>query len=104
MPYVQAALALNALPPVPEQALTASLQSDGWPARLRHTHTPSGRRLPDKEWNEYRLECAMREQLHLPNVSLAEFRDMRNWTDTIEETDDDDHEKNDDIPSYGCHP
>jgi len=29
MPYVQAALALNALPPVPEQALIASQQSDG---------------------------------------------------------------------------
>jgi len=46
----------------------------------------------------------MREQLHLPNASLVEFRDMRNWTDMMEETDDDDHDTNDDIPPYGCHP
>jgi len=45
--------------------------------------------MPDDEWNEYRLECATRQRLQLPDVSLVEFADMRDWTDGVEETDDD---------------
>jgi hypothetical protein len=40
--------------------------------------------------------------MHLPEVSLAEFRDMRDWTDQIEETDDDwITEPDTDAPPYG---
>jgi len=59
-----------------------------WPAISAHTRTSSGRQLPDDLWGEYRLECVMRETFALPFVSLMEFADMRDWTDTGEETED----------------
>ena len=66
-----------------EQMSTAMhpVRRDGWTATLRHTLIPSGGRLPGDLWEEYRCECATRVRLHLPEVSLAEFRDMRDWTD-----------------------
>ncbi len=104
MPYVQAVFTLDAAPPAPGKFPTIPAAYTGWSATTRHTPTPSGRRLPADLWNEYRLECDMRERLHLPDVSLVEFRDMRDWTDTIEETNHDDDYSDHDIPPYGCHP
>lgn len=50
------------------------------------------------------LECATRERLRLPEISLAEFRDIRDWTDHIEEHDDDNWitETDTNAPPYGC--
>ena len=105
MPYTQTALALDsAAIPTPEPTCIAAYPADGrgWVATQRHTFTPSGRRLPDDLWDEYRFECAMRDRMQLPAVSLAEFRDMRDWTDQIEETDDDwITEPDTDAPPYG---
>jgi len=88
MPYTQAALALNGAAaskqgqtPVPAFAA----HRDGWTATRRHTLTPAAKRLPDDFWDEYRFECATRDRLRLPEVSLAEFRDMRDWTDGCKE-------------------
>ncbi len=62
MTYTQAALALDAAPRHPPDDLSpVSVTRAGWSAVLRHTPTPSGRRMLDDEWNEYRLECAMRD-------------------------------------------
>ena len=105
MPYTQSALALDgAVVPTPEPTCIAAYPADGsgWVATQRHTFTPSGRRLPDDLWDEYRFECATRDRMQLPEVSLAEFRDMRDWTDQIEETDDDwITEPDTDAPPYG---
>ncbi len=103
MPYVQSTLALDAAPPAPGKFPTIPATYTGWSATTRHTPTASGRHLPADLWNEYRLECESRERLHLPDVSFVEFRDMRDWTDTIEEINHDDH-RNNDTPPYGCHP
>ncbi len=46
-----------------------------------HTQTPTGRRLPDSLWDEYRLEVEFREEHGMETVSLAEFEDMRDWSD-----------------------
>jgi len=87
MTYTQTALALNTAPwETPDTVTPVPSLDGGWPARLRHTRTPSGRRLPDDLWDEYRLECQMRETLALPFVRLVEFADMRDWTDGGEET------------------
>jgi len=107
MPYIQRALALDrpVRPlPAPARSATDPVDRGGWVARHRHTFTPSGRRLPGDLWEEYRCECATRERLHLPDVSLAEFRDMRDWTDCIEEQEDDDWitQPDTDAPPYGC--
>ncbi len=112
MPYNQTALALDgaARPTAPPQAApipaTATPKSaGGWAALLRHTRTPSGGRLPGDLWDEYRFECVARERLHLPEVGLAEFRDMRDWTDCIEEQEDDNNwitAPDTDPPPYGC--
>jgi len=88
MPYTQTALALDgAAAPTQAPICIAAYPVDGsgWIAMQRHTLTPAGKRLPDDVWDEYRFECATRDRLHLPEVSLAEFRDMRDWTDRIEE-------------------
>lgn len=87
MPYAQAAFALDAAPP---PTLPATMQSAGGRPPQAHTRTPSNRRLPDDLWGEYRAECATRETLQLPPVSLTEFADMRDWSDGIEEAEDDD--------------
>jgi hypothetical protein len=108
MPYTQTALALDgAAVPTQEPAFAVACPADGggWVATRRHTFTPSGRRLPGDLWDEYRFECATRDRLHLPEVSLSEFRDMRDWTDCIEEQEDDDDwitELDTDAPPYGC--
>lgn len=95
MPYTQAAFAFEQPARTPREHTH----------ERAHTRTPSNRRLPDDLWGEYRLECAMREQFHLPDVSLAEFRDLRDWVDGIEETDDDDDWiVHPDVLPYGCHP
>ena len=107
MPYTQRALALDS--PVrplqaPARIATDPVDRGGWVARHRHTFIPSGQRLPGDCWDEYRFECATRDRLHLPEVSLAEFRDLRDWTDCIEEQEDDDHwitEPDTDAPPYG---
>ncbi len=107
MPYTQSALALDdPVPPVPAPAHIATEPADwdGWIARHRHTFTPAGQRLPGDLWEEYRCECATRDRLGLPDVSLAEFRDMRDWTDCFQEDDDDDRwitEPDTDAPPYG---
>lgn len=93
MPYTQAAFAFTPPTRTPRERV---------PDRTPPRHN---RRLPDDLWGEYRLECAMREQFHLPDVSLAEFRDLRDWVDGIEETDDDDDWiAHPDVPPYGNHP
>lgn len=108
MPYTQCALALDgaAASAREQRSLTMHPTSrGGWPATLRHAFTPSGRRLPGDLWDEYRFECTTRDRLHLSAVSLAEFRDMRDWTDQIEEQEDDDDwitAPDTDAPPYGC--
>ncbi len=107
MTYTQAALVLDAAPRHPPDDLPSmSVTRAGWSAVLRHTPTPSGRRMPDDVWNEYRLECVMRETFALPFVSLMEFADMRDWTDTGEETEDGNgkHGTEPDPSHYGCSP
>ncbi len=104
MTYMQAALVFEAAPSSTDAIAATNRAAHTAPPPRAHTHTPSNRRLPDDLWGEYRLECAMREQFHLPNVSLAEFRDLRDWVDGIEETDDDDDWiAHPDVPPYGCH-
>ncbi|GEM_PF-2213878 len=108
MPYTQAALAFDSAAASETAHLsltTLPARREGWTATLRHTLVPSGGRLPGDLWDEYRFECATRDRLHLPEVSLTEFRDMRDWTDCIEEQEDDDHwitEPNTDAPPDGC--
>ncbi len=108
MPYTQTVFALDGVAaPTQEPAFAVECPADGggWIARQRHTFTPSGRRLPGDLWNEYRFECATRDHLHLPEVSLAEYRDMRDWTDGCKENDDDDDwitAPDTDAPPYGC--
>jgi hypothetical protein len=107
MPYTQTALAFDgtrASEPAHLSSTTLPARRDGWTAALRHTLTPSSGRLPGDVWEEYRCECATRERLHLPHVSLAEFRAMRDWTDCIEEQEDDDWitQPDTDAPPYGC--
>ncbi|MCA1665981.1 MAG: hypothetical protein LC793_00950 [Thermomicrobia bacterium] len=106
MPYTQSALALDgAAASETEQmsSVTPPARREGWTATLRHTLTPSSGRLPGDVWEEYRCECAARVRLHLPEVSLAEFRDMRDWTDCMKEHEDDDHGITEslDTPPYG---
>ncbi len=109
MPYTQTALVLNGTTvSAPEHLCIAACPADGggWIATQRHTFIPSGRRLPGDLWDEYRFECATRDRLHLPEVSLAEFRDLRDWTDCIEEQEDDNDNgstaPDTDAPPYGC--
>jgi len=108
MPYTQSALALDgAAASQTEQMSFAMLPTrrDGWTATLRHTLVPSGGRLPGDVWDEYRFESETRVRLHLPDVSLTEFRAMRDWTDCMKEQEDDDHwitAPNTDAPPYGC--
>jgi hypothetical protein len=88
MPYTQSTLALDGAAAFSTEQMSATMppaQREGWTATLRHTLVPSGGRLPGDVWDEYRCECATRVRLHLPEVSLAEFRDMRDWTDCNEE-------------------
>ena len=106
MPYTQSALALDGAAAFPTEQMSTAMhpvRRDGWTATLRHTLIPSGGRLPGDLWEEYRCECATRVRLHLPEVSLAEFRDMRDWTDQFEEYEDDDHwiTESLDTPPYG---
>jgi len=108
MPYTQCALALDGAAAskkeqVPVPAFAA--HRGGRPATLRHTLTPSSGPLPGDLWDEYRFECATRDRLRLPAVSLTEFQDMRDWTNGIEEQEDDDNritELDTDAPPYGC--
>jgi len=95
MTYMQSALALDRAPsrddnfPASAPTITRPIRRAAIPAG---PHTPSGRRLPDDLWAEYRLECQMRETLALPFVSLIEFADMHDWTDNEEETEDEHRE------------
>jgi hypothetical protein len=106
MPYTQTVLAFDGAAVSETAHLSSALlpaRREGWTATLRHTPVPSGGRLPGDVWDEYRFECATRERLHLPEVSLAEFRDMRDWTDCNEEQEDDDDGITEslDTPPYG---
>jgi len=107
MPYTQSAFALDgAAASKTEQmsVLAFAAHRGGWTATLRHTLTPAGKRLPDDVWDEYRFECETRDRLHLPDVSRAEFRDLRDWTDGFKENDDDDDwitAPDTDAPPYG---
>ncbi len=88
MPYTQTLFALDGAAAskkeqVPVPAFAA--HRDGWTATQRHTLTPAAKRLSDDLWDEYRCEYETRDRLHLPEVSLAEFRDMRDWTDGCKE-------------------
>jgi len=49
---------------------------------------PSNRRLHDDLWQEYQLECDVREREGLPFVSLPEFAAMRDWADRVDEPQD----------------
>ena len=108
MPYTQSALALDGAAASETAHMSAAMlptRRDGWTAMLRYTLTPSGGRLPGDLWDEYRFESETRVRLHLPEVSLAEFRDMRDWTDCMEENDDEDNwitEPDIHAPPYGC--
>ncbi len=108
MPYTQTALALGGAAASEREQRSLTMHSTsrgGWSATLRHTLTPSSGRLPSDLWDEYRCECATRDRLQLPEVSLSEFRDMRDWTDQIEEQEDDDNRitaPDTDAPPYGC--
>lgn len=105
MTYTQAALVFEAAPSSTDGIAATNRAAHTNPLPRAHTQTPSNRRLPDDLWGEYRLECAMREQFHLPEMSLAEFRDLRDWVDGIEETDnDDDRIAHPNILPYGNHP
>lgn len=105
MTYTQAMLALgSAPPPPPAMPRTHTAHHPVRPATPAQTLAPAGRRLPGDLWDEYRCECATRDRLHLPDVSLSEFRDMRDWTDQIEEQEDDDDwitAPDNDAPPYG---
>lgn len=106
MPYTQSTLALDGAAAFPIEHMSSVMhpaQRDGWTATLRHTLTPSSGRLSGDVWEEYRFECATRDRLHLPDVSLAEFRAMRDWSDCIEEQENDDHGITEslDTPPYG---
>lgn len=82
MPYAQAAFAFDATPP---HAPPPTVAPAGGRTPQAHTLTPSNRRLHDDLWGKYRVECMTRETLQLPPVSLTEFADMRDWSDSIEE-------------------
>ncbi len=107
MPYTQTVFALDgaAASKKEQKPVSAFAAHRGeWTATLRHTLTPSAKRSPDDLWDEYRFECETRDRLRLPEVSLAEFRDMRDWTDCIEEQEDDDDwiiEPDTGTPPYG---
>ncbi len=108
MPYTQTVFALDGAAASKNEQMSVpafAAHRGGWTATLRHTLTPAAKRLPDDVWDEHRFECTTRNRLHLPEVSLAEFRDMRNWTDRIEEQEDDDNwitALDTDAPPYGC--
>ncbi len=108
MPYTQTVFALGGAAASEREQRSLTMHPtgrSGWSARLRHTLTPSSGRLPGDLWDEYRFECATRDRLRLPAVSLAEFRDLRDWTDGCKENDDDDDwitEPDTDTPPYGC--
>jgi hypothetical protein len=107
MPYTQGALALDGAAPFGTEQMSSAMslaRREGWTATLRHTLVPSGGRLRGDVWDEYRFECETRVRLHLPDVSLAEFRDMRDWTDCMKENNDDDEgiiDLDTDVPPYG---
>lgn len=100
MSFTQAALSLDGAP-TPATRRNPPLHG-GWPASLRHTPMPTNRRIPGDEWDEYRLESEARARLHLPRVGLTEFRDMRDWSDHVEESDDDEWITEPGILPYGC--
>jgi len=108
MPYTQTALALGGAAASEREQRSLTMHPttrSEWPVTLRHTFTPSSRRLPGDLWGEYRFECETRDRMQLPEVSLAEFRDMRDWTDGCKENDDDDDwitAPDIDAPPYGC--
>jgi len=52
------------------------------------TLLPANRRLHDDLWQEYRLECDVREREGLPFVGLPEFAAMRDWADRVDEAQD----------------
>jgi len=107
MPYTQTVFALDGAAASKNEQMSVpafAAHRGGWTATLRHTLTPSAKRLPDDVWDEYRCECATRDRLQLPEVSLAEFRDLRDWIDGREENDDDNGitAPDTDAPPYGC--
>ncbi len=108
MPYTQTVFALDGAAASKQGQMSVpafAAHRDGWTATLRHTLTPAAKRLSDDVWDEYRFECETRDRLRLPDVSRAEFRDMRDWTDWIEEQEDDDNRitaPDTDAPPYGC--
>ncbi len=71
----------------PESAAPARVVSPRrQPSRPRnqfHTLMLANRRLHDDLWQEYRLECDVRER-----ESLPEFAAMRDWADRVDEPQD----------------
>ncbi len=87
--YRQASLDLMASPEgaVPARAVSSRRQPPR-PRNQFHTLMPSNRRLHDDLWQEYQLECDVREREGLPFVSLPEFAAMRDWADRVDEPQD----------------
>ncbi len=108
MSYTQTVFALDGAAASKKEQMPVSgfaVPRGGWTATRRHTLTPAAKRLSDDVWDEYRCECETRDRLYLPEVSLAEFRDLRDWIDGREENDDDDDwitAPDTDAPPYGC--
>jgi len=83
--YQQQAFDLTATPQQGEAADTAQLPAASAQQEERttqfHMLTNAGRRLDNDLWEEYRLEVEFREAHGMMPVSLAEFEDMRDWSD-----------------------
>lgn len=87
--YRQASLNLIASPDGAAPARVApSRRQPSQPRNQFHTLMSSSRRLHDDLWQEYRLECDVREREGLPFVSLPEFEAMRDWADRVDEPQD----------------
>ncbi len=80
--YRQASLDLTAGPEGTAPARAVS------PRNQFPTLLPANRRLHDDLWQEYRLECDVREREGLPFVGLPEFAAMRDWADRVDEAQD----------------
>ncbi len=84
--YQQEALNFQRSEPHSAQPQTAR-PIDEQPRRQRPRHRTHEELTESRHreglWAEYRFECENRERLDLPDVSLIEFADMRDWADGL---------------------